>query len=120
MQAWDVMHMNVKYIALGMVFLFIGVAGLLYFHGMAIVQPEQGTVEASEAKSLILLGLYMGMGCLTVGIVGGFLIGYAIYNYPAPPPETLLTEPPEMRFCRYCGAENRNDALFCEKCGKRI
>lgn len=24
------------------------------------------------------------------------------------------------RFCRYCGGENRNDAIFCEKCGKRI
>jgi len=24
------------------------------------------------------------------------------------------------RFCRYCGAENKTDATFCEKCGKDI
>jgi len=23
-------------------------------------------------------------------------------------------------FCRYCGAENKGDAVFCEKCGKKI
>jgi len=23
-------------------------------------------------------------------------------------------------FCRYCGAENKDDAVFCEKCGKKI
>lgn len=23
-------------------------------------------------------------------------------------------------FCRYCGAANRGDAVFCEKCGKQI
>jgi len=23
-------------------------------------------------------------------------------------------------FCRYCGAKNKADAIFCESCGKRI
>jgi len=23
-------------------------------------------------------------------------------------------------FCRYCGAENKSDAVFCERCGKKI
>jgi ribosomal protein L40E len=23
-------------------------------------------------------------------------------------------------FCRYCGAENKADAIFCDKCGKKI
>jgi hypothetical protein len=26
----------------------------------------------------------------------------------------------EKRFCRYCGAENKIDAAFCERCGKKI
>ena len=112
--------MNLKYTALGMVFIFVGIAGLLYFHGMAIVQPVEGTVEASAAKNLILLGLYMGMGCLVAGGIGGFLIGYAIYLHAMGPSETLLAEPPEIKFCRYCGTENTSDALFCEKCGKKI
>lgn len=36
-------------------------------------------------------------------------------NETARPPETK-----EKRFCRYCGAENKTDATFCEKCGKKI
>jgi ribosomal protein L40E len=26
----------------------------------------------------------------------------------------------EKKFCRYCGTENNKDAVFCEKCGKKI
>lgn len=26
----------------------------------------------------------------------------------------------EKKYCRYCGTENRSDAVFCEKCGKEI
>jgi hypothetical protein len=26
----------------------------------------------------------------------------------------------EKKYCRYCGTENNKDAIFCEKCGKRI
>ena len=113
-------ELNVRYVALGMVFIFIGIAGLLYFHGMVIVQPEQGFVEAGAAKNLTLLGLYMGMGCLVVGTIGGFLIGYAVYLHALGPPETLLTETSGIRFCRHCGSENKDDALFCERCGKKI
>jgi len=114
-----VIAVNAKYVVLGMVFVFIGIAGLLYFHGMAIVQPEQGTVEAGPAKALTLLGLYMGMACLFVGIIGGSLLGFAI-SFESGSPEGLMTESLGIKFCRYCGGENRNDAYFCEKCGKKI
>jgi len=36
---------------------------------------------------------------------------------PAPPPPT----PPSPKIhCVYCGAENPADAIFCQKCGKKI
>jgi uncharacterized membrane protein YvbJ len=25
-----------------------------------------------------------------------------------------------MFYCRYCGKENKSDAVFCEKCGKQL
>ena len=25
-----------------------------------------------------------------------------------------------IRYCRYCGVKNKNDAIFCERCGKRF
>jgi len=34
-------------------------------------------------------------------------------------PEPEAQEKPPF-YCRYCGAENKVDAVFCERCGKRI
>lgn len=42
----------------------------------------------------------------------------AILPVPPPPEPVAITE--EKRFCRYCGAEQKSDAVFCEKCGKKI
>lgn len=47
---------------------------------------------------------------------------------PVPPPSTLPVPPSSVpvapsggkKFCRFCGGENKTDAIFCEKCGKRI
>jgi len=39
----------------------------------------------------------------------------------AQPAKQQETEQGETRFfCRYCGAENKSDAVFCEKCGKKL
>ena len=40
--------------------------------------------------------------------------------------KTVLTSEEEATdfqlkfYCRYCGAENKNDAVFCERCGKQL
>jgi len=50
---------------------------------------------------------------------------------PAPPPPAPIPKPRGRRarvseegerkfFCRYCGAENKSDAVFCERCGKKL
>jgi len=31
-----------------------------------------------------------------------------------------LADRTEGKYCRYCGSENKVDAIFCEKCGKNI
>jgi len=116
----EVVTLNVKYLAAGMVFIFIGVAGLLYFHGMVIVQPDRGIVEAGSAKSLTLLGLYTGMGCLLVGAIGGSLIGHSFSQKTWVSEEGLVTASLGIKYCRYCGTENKKNAHFCEKCGKKI
>ena len=36
-------------------------------------------------------------------------------------PEDEKLSPDVAKFyCRYCGAENESDAVFCEKCGKQL
>ena len=39
---------------------------------------------------------------------------------PVPLPPVAVATSEEKKFCRYCGAENKTDADFCEKCGKKI
>jgi len=35
-------------------------------------------------------------------------------------PEIVGPEPKRKFFCRYCGAENKLDASYCEACGKKL
>ena len=39
---------------------------------------------------------------------------------PAPPPAPSVPVSVEKKYCGYCGTEIRTDAVFCEKCGKKI
>lgn len=34
--------------------------------------------------------------------------------------KSIVSVSTEKKFCRYCGTENKSDAVFCEKCGKKI
>ena len=34
--------------------------------------------------------------------------------------KSMVSVSMEKKFCRYCGTENKSDAAFCEKCGKKI
>jgi hypothetical protein len=64
------------------------------------------------------------------GIIFGFLLLAAGINdmvkaQPSLSAPTLPSPVPvatsgQKRFCRYCGAENKIDAVYCEKCGKKI
>jgi len=40
-------------------------------------------------------------------------------SVPAPESINYTQNRPGKYFCRYCGSENEQDALFCEACGKR-
>lgn len=37
-----------------------------------------------------------------------------------PPPTEHVAPTKQKKFCRYCGAEQRLEAIFCNKCGKKI
>lgn len=54
-----------------------------------------------------------------------FPSAYGPVPVPPPPISPTSTSAPvstqeQKRFCRYCGFENTTDAIFCEKCGKKI
>lgn len=81
---------------------------------------------ANSVYEIIVL-LAMGLIFLFIGI-GVFLTSLyrASHNQPIDSSQSanvFFAKPPvstEKKFCRYCGTENKVDAVFCEKCGKRI
>jgi len=39
---------------------------------------------------------------------------------PAVPYPPQFAQSVPRKFCRFCGTENKSDAVFCEKCGRQI
>lgn len=87
------------------------------------------TADISTVISQILTTLF----ALLAGLVGPALASRQrteamLPPIPMPPPFTSPTptqpvpevKPQEKKFCPYCGAEQKPDAAFCEKCGKKI
>jgi DNA-directed RNA polymerase subunit RPC12/RpoP len=74
-----------------------------------------------------LLLIFLGV---VVTIIGARLMDYTPYipeenkAEPEPKEETNLEIEGSMekqgRYCRYCGKLNKDDAIFCESCGKKI
>ena len=87
------------------------------------------------AALLVYVALITATAVLAVSVVGG-LIGYvawilaakAFYSIrvptsqaPSPPtPQTSTTAAGQVKYCSYCRAENRIDAAFCTRCGKKL
>jgi len=73
------------------------------------------TVEDTTVLSPVIE--YAGYLVFALGIVM-FAIG-ARTGKPRPKPEVVPAATPATRVhCRFCGAENATDRLFCEKCGR--
>jgi ribosomal protein L40E len=88
---------------------------------------------------IISSGSGSGIGILIYvlgGAVVGFIFACAMWGIPekvklhehgervdehsTTSPQPLASASVQKKYCRYCGAENKSDAAFCEKCGKQI
>jgi len=102
---------------------FINVAAMLLY-ASAPIDELRG--EANAVIPFIVMNLFW------LVVVWSYLSQSHVKKYlnqiPIPPPQMPVPPPSpvsvatsgEKRFCRYCGAENKQDAVFCEKCGKKI
>ncbi len=110
--------------------------GLLYFNFSMVSQMSNYVGVLSQYLvsvwivfcGLLILGI-SGIMILIAGIMSLIVSVEALSTLavlPRPSARGPIIEqpppPPSMpqRYCRFCGAENKSDAIFCERCGKQI
>lgn len=74
-------------------------------------------IDPEGYANLQLLGsIFIFMGLL--GCIFGIMAIHHSQKTVTEKPVASVTM--EKKFCRYCGTENKTDAVFCEKCGKKL
>ena len=110
--------------------------GALFYRKSLNILSEKSTEKMFETAGLLLLigaaipiiGEILKFIAWILAAVGFFSIKTPTTQMPAAVPPSAPTPPPapsvpvsaEKKYCRYCGTENSTDAVFCEKCGKKI
>lgn len=110
-------------------FIFFVVQAIFYRRSFTILSEMSGEKIFETAGLLLLIGailtiIIVGLVLLLVAwilaTVGFFSIKTPTTQLPTAAPPPAPTVSVEKKFCRYCGAENITDAIFCEKCGKKL
>lgn len=79
------------------------------------------TASYYTGQYLVFFGILLaGMGLIgAIAVwIGQYLNNRKKASYLPPPPP--LISAPVQKYCRYCGTENKNDAVYREKCGRQI
>jgi hypothetical protein len=118
---------------MGLIVLFIGVFLVVSYQDKRVMVGPPGTIFEHEDYHPYykcgVVALVVGLGIFVTSIVGALASAYVEpylekwlrrFEGTKPLQSPLQLPPPPVIYCRHCGAENRSDAKFCQKCGKRI
>jgi hypothetical protein len=111
-------------------------AGLLYFNFsmFSLMSARVGVLSQNAVTVwIVFFGfLILGISGIMILIAGIMSLIFSIgalstLRVPLQPSARVpvmekAPPPPSMRqkYCSFCGAENKSDAIFCERCGKKI
>ncbi|MCW4052228.1 MAG: zinc ribbon domain-containing protein [Candidatus Bathyarchaeota archaeon] len=94
----------------------VGAGVSLLFFSRALLSRIP-SVDPNVYADVQLLSAFL----IFIGLASGILGILATYNSTKMATGKPAAAPfAGKRYCRFCGAENKNDAYFCEKCGKMI
>lgn len=84
------------------------------------IEQVGNEIIATLDPTFIVLFMF-GLFLVSLGI-GGAASTYTIYKLEKQlsHEESPIALTGRQKFCRYCGVENKDDAVFCVKCGKNI
>jgi uncharacterized membrane protein len=99
--------------------------GAIFYRKSLNILAEKSRDKNFETAGLILL---IGAAIPLLGEILKFIAwilaatGFFSIKTPTklPPTEPFISFSEEKKFCQFCGAENKDDAAFCWKCGKKI
>lgn len=92
--------------------------GVLLLIVMRMLVETFGTVGDPHAYADVQLwGTFLIIFGVVLGAVGIYEISSSLKTVSPQPSITTLEG---KKYCRYCRTENKSDAVFCEKCGKKI
>ena len=128
-QAWFFLRAFSKLAAKSQVSLF-RTGGLLFIAGVAVsVTFFFISAVLVNAELMALDGLYVlgGVGSV-VSYAAWAVVTVSFFRIRAPSQPTFQPQAPQavtaptrqVKYCPHCGAENRMDAVFCTRCGKRL
>lgn len=122
-------------ISLIVMYLFSLLGAIFYRKSLNTLSEKSAEKMFETAGLVLLIGAIIPIIGEIVKFIAWILAAVAFFSIktptesptamslPSPPlPPTTPTIPvsEEKRFCQYCGAENRVEADFCQKCGKKI
>jgi len=92
-------------------------SGVSLFFFTRMLLNRVPAVDPNVYADVQLLGAFLVFIGLASGLLGVFAVNNSVKMATGKPTASPFVG---KQYCRYCGAENRNDAYFCEKCGKMI
>ncbi len=111
---------------IGLIVMYIfSLLGAIFYRKSLNILSEKSAERIFETAGLVLV---IGAIIPIIGEILRFIawILAAVGFFSIKTPTQLPTAKPavsfsgEKKFCRYCGAKNKVDAIFCEKCGKQM
>jgi uncharacterized membrane protein len=103
-------------------YVFSLLGAIFYRKSLNILSEKSGEKMFGTAGLILLIGAIIPIVGEIAKSIAWILaaVGFFAIQTPTQLPTAKPAVSEEKMFCRYCGAENKVDAIFCQKCGEKI
>jgi uncharacterized membrane protein len=105
-------------------YIFSLLGAIFYRKSLNILSEKSGEQMFGTAGLILLIGAAIPLVGEILKFVAWILAAVGFFSIKTPSrlyatrPVAPISE--EKKYCQYCGVENKGDAAFCQKCGKKI
>ena len=130
-----VFHILLALVALAIVLVFLTLSAIFLKRAFELIETKTGERILRTGGLLLLIGavliIALGLGFIFL-FIAWILIAVGLFSMRPPmqlapvQPTIIVTPTPSnatagtVKYCPYCGAENRLESTFCTHCGRRM